>query len=62
MDRSELKQYKIAEKCVVSYAELDFETEKFHQNWAWGDAKSFKSLFLETISSTDLKLVSFIAK
>ena len=58
--------------------ERDFETEKFHRKWDWGDAKTFKLLFIDTIfmsklwdiwgsysgsfSSTDLKFVSFIAK
>ena len=52
--------------------------KKFHRKWVWGDAKTFKSYFLETIFmsklwdtrgsnsgrflSTDLKFDTFIAK
>ena len=79
VDRSEVN-LSISEKkyCDISYTERDFETETFHRKWVWGDAKTFKSFFLETnfmsklwdtqgfnsgsFSSTDLKCGRFIAK
>ena len=49
MVKSKVK-FKIAgKKCDISYTEQDFETEKLHREWAWGDGKTFKSFFLETI-------------
>ena len=55
MDRSEVK-LSISEKkyCDTSYTEWDFETEKFDWKCVWGGAKTFKSVFLETIFMSKL--------
>ena len=41
--------FKIAKNIDISYTERDFETERIHLKWVCGDAKTFKSFFLETI-------------
>ena len=73
--RSEVNLANNEKKCDISYTERDFETEKCHRKWARGDAKTFKSFFLDTVLmsdnrgsnsgrflSTDLKFASFTAK
>ena len=55
IDRSEVKLL-ISEKkyCGISSTERDFETEKFDRKWVWKGAKTFKSVFLESIFMSKL--------
>ena len=33
---------------------IDFETEKFHRKWAWGNAKTFKSFLCQNYEAFEV--------